>query len=46
MKIQKKIQVLKQLKINLAIVERFNAMGVEFAFPTRPFHLPERAPSA
>ena len=35
-----------QQAINLAIVERFAAMGVEFAFPTRPFYVQERAPSA
>jgi small-conductance mechanosensitive channel len=35
-----------QQAINLAIVERFQAMGVEFAFPSRPLYLPEQAPSA
>ena len=38
-----------QQAINLAIVERFNAMGVEFAFPSRPEYAvpgPEEAPSA
>jgi len=34
-----------QQAINLAIVERFNAMGVEFAFPSRPFYQPETAQS-
>ena len=34
-----------QQEINLAIVERFKEMGVEFAFPTRPFFQPETAQS-
>jgi len=34
-----------QQAINLAIVERFSAMGVEFAFPSRPLYQPETAQS-
>jgi small-conductance mechanosensitive channel len=35
-----------QQAINLAIIERFNEMGVEFAFPSRPLYTPEEPSSA
>jgi len=35
-----------QQAVNLAILERFNQMGIEFAFPSRPLYLPEQTPSA
>jgi small-conductance mechanosensitive channel len=34
-----------QQTINLSIIERFNEMGVEFAFPSRPLYMPEQASS-
>jgi len=35
-----------QQSVNLAIVERFQQMGIEFALPTRPLYAPEPKPSA
>jgi small-conductance mechanosensitive channel len=35
-----------QQTINLAIFERFEQMGIEFAFPSRPFDPDQRPPAA